>query len=96
MSMLFCLQWWRQNHEVYRRPVLLDIVTANLPLKAKNGLLSANTAETRGSSSGFVKHAERKHPTVYQKYKNCKGKKYHSSFWLMAMWKSLGVGAISI
>ena len=40
---------------------------------AKCSHCSEAIKETRGTSSGFTKHLERKHAAVYERYKNSKG-----------------------
>jgi len=40
---------------------------------AKCSHCSETIKETRGTSSGFTKHLERKHAAVYERYKNSKG-----------------------
>lgn len=42
--------------------------------RAKCNFCSETITETRGTSSGFSKHLERRHTTEYSKYKSAKGK----------------------
>jgi len=41
---------------------------------AKCNHCNETICETRGTSSGFTKHLERKHATVYENYKKSKGR----------------------
>ena len=50
-----------------------DFITSERKWTAKCQHCSEKITETRGTSSGFVRHIERKHAVIYSKYKEGKG-----------------------